>query len=74
MHVRFLCLSALLIAVSACGMKTPSEPSEPPPPPNVVNYTAIGASDAIGFGSSSVCLPFTPCPDGRGYVQLLTVA
>jgi len=71
MHVRFLCLSALLISVSACGLKTPSEPSEPPPPPNVVNYTAIGASDAIGFGSSSVCLPFTPCPDGRGYVQLL---
>ena len=71
MHVRFLCLSALLISVSACGMKTPSEPSEPPPPANVVNYTAIGASDAIGFGSSSACLPFTPCPDGRGYVQLL---
>ena len=71
MHVRFLCLSALLVAVSACGMTSPSEPSEPPPPANVVNYTAIGASDAIGFGSSSVCLPFTPCPDGKGYVQLL---
>lgn len=49
----------------------PSEPSEPPPPANVVNYTAIGASDAIGFGSSSVCLPFTPCPEGKGYVQIL---
>jgi lysophospholipase L1-like esterase len=52
-------------------MKSPSEPSDPPPPPNVVNYTAIGASDAIGYGSSAVCLPFTPCPEGKGYVQLL---
>ena len=72
MHVRFLCLPALLVAVSGCGlMKSPSEPSDPPPPPNVVNYTAIGASDAIGVGSSAACLPFTPCPEGKGYVQLL---
>ena len=34
-------------------------------------YTAIGASDGIGFGSSSPCLPFTDCPDGEGYVQIL---
>jgi lysophospholipase L1-like esterase len=34
-------------------------------------YTAIGASDGIGFGSSAPCLPFTECPDGRGYVQIL---
>ena len=33
--------------------------------------TAIGASDGIGFGSSAPCLPFTECPDGRGYVQIL---
>ncbi len=72
MHVRFLCFSALLVAVTGCELlKSPSEPSDPPPPPNVVNYTAIGASDAIGFGSSSACLPFTPCPEGKGYVQLL---
>ncbi len=36
-----------------------------------MSYTAIGASDGIGFGSSSVCLPFVDCPDGRGYVQIL---
>ena len=71
MYVRFLCLPALLVGISACGVMSPSEPSEPPPPPNVVNYTAIGASDAIGFGSSSVCLPFSPCQNGKGYVQLL---
>ena len=35
-------------------------------------YTAIGASDAIGFGSSVPCLPLTDCPQGRGYVQVAT--
>jgi lysophospholipase L1-like esterase len=33
-------------------------------------YVAIGASDAIGFGSSVVCAPFTVCPTGLGYVQV----
>jgi lysophospholipase L1-like esterase len=71
MHVRNLCLPALFAVAAGCSSTSPSSPSDPPPPPNVVNYTAIGASDAIGFGSSSVCLPFTACPDGKGYVQLL---
>jgi lysophospholipase L1-like esterase len=35
-----------------------------------VYYTAIGASDAIGFGSSVVCLPYTECGAGLGYVQV----
>ena len=56
---------------SACGFVNPTEPTEPPLSPSVVNYTAIGASDATGFGSSSFCLPFMPCPNGKGYVQLL---
>ncbi|HJU41576.1 MAG TPA: SGNH/GDSL hydrolase family protein [Vicinamibacterales bacterium] len=34
-------------------------------------YTAIGASDGIGIGSSAPCFPFTECPEGRGYVQIL---
>ncbi|MCC7416358.1 MAG: SGNH/GDSL hydrolase family protein [Acidobacteria bacterium] len=33
-------------------------------------YTAIGASDAIGHGSSAACIPFTECPSGLGYVQV----
>jgi lysophospholipase L1-like esterase len=37
-------------------------------------YTAIGASDAAGVGSSVVCIPFTACPDGRGYVPTLVRA
>ena len=34
-------------------------------------YTAIGASDGIGFGSSSPCFPSQNVPDGAGYVQIL---
>jgi lysophospholipase L1-like esterase len=37
-----------------------------------IHYTAIGASDAIGFGGTVVCVPFTPCDNGTGYVQVLT--
>ena len=34
-------------------------------------YAAIGASDATGFGSSVVCVPFTECTTGTGYVQIV---
>jgi lysophospholipase L1-like esterase len=33
-------------------------------------YTAVGASDAAGVGSSAVCIPFTDCPGGMGYVPV----
>jgi lysophospholipase L1-like esterase len=72
MNRRFLCfLLAVAAGSAACGLSKPTEPTEPPLP-NVVNYTAIGASDATGFGSSAACVPFVPCPNGKGYVQLLT--
>jgi len=61
----------LLLALAACNNGNPNEPT-PPPDPNVVHYTAIGASDAIGFGASVPCFPFTDCPDGTGYVQVVT--
>lgn len=71
---RILTTAALfgLIALSAACSKTetPTTPS-----PNGTNttifYTAIGASDGIGFGGSSPCLPFSDCPTGTGYVQTL---
>jgi len=51
-----------------CNGDTPTDPT----PTNAVSYTAIGASDGIGFGSSVVCVPFDPdCPSGTGYVYLL---
>jgi lysophospholipase L1-like esterase len=50
---------------------SPDSPTGPTPSNGPIVYTAIGASDGIGFGSSSPCLPFAECPDGRGYVQIL---
>ncbi len=65
-------LAALGVWSAGCSQQNPNNPSPSPSPGgNAVNYTAIGASDAIGFGSSSFCVPFTPCPDGRGYVQII---
>jgi lysophospholipase L1-like esterase len=70
---RVYVLLLTLLAVSACDLNTPTKPSDPtnPAPSNAVSYTAVGASDAIGYGSSVVCIPFTDCPDGVGYVQLV---
>ena len=48
---------------------------EPTPPVagSTIVYTAIGASDANGVGSTSLCPPFateTTCPNGMGYVPV----
>lgn len=69
---------AAVVAVwaSACtqGSGTPSSPTAPTggtPATQSVSYTALGASDGIGFGGSAPCAPFTSCPGGTGYVQIL---
>src|ERR1700687_3020765 len=49
----------------------PTTPSSPPAPGSAIHYTALGASDAIGFGSSSPCLPYSECA-GNGYVFVAT--
>ena len=69
-----LCSLALAVCTAACSQQNPNNPSpgpSPSPGTSTVSYTAIGASDAIGIGSSSFCIPFAPCPDGKGYVQLI---
>jgi lysophospholipase L1-like esterase len=63
-----LALTALCVA--GCSKDAnPTSPSGPPATATPVYYTAIGASDAIGYGSSVPCIPYTDCPDGAGYVQ-----
>jgi lysophospholipase L1-like esterase len=71
-HRLFTVALAALLLTTACKSSSDS-PDSPtgPSPTGPISYTAIGASDGIGFGSSSVCLPFVECPDGLGYVQIL---
>jgi lysophospholipase L1-like esterase len=69
-------LIAALLALFGSGIACSNSddgPTSPTPPPGngPIFYTAIGASDGIGFGSSAPCIPFTDCPDGTGYVQIL---
>jgi lysophospholipase L1-like esterase len=66
----------LLATLGSCNKSNDDDDGGPgpSPPPNVVRYTAVGASDAIGVGSSAPCVPFTACPDGRGYVPVIARA
>lgn len=64
---------AALASATACdklglGGGSPTAPSEPPAAGSAIVYTAIGASDVTGVGSSVPC-PLADCPDGTGYVQ-----
>ena len=74
-------MRALVLFVGVCmaagslacgGAKSPTGPGPVPGPNTTIHYTAIGASDAIGFGASIPCVPFADCPTGRGYVQVTT--
>lgn len=70
-------VSAVLAAAPGCdklGLPggNPTAPSGPPTTGSTIVYTAIGASDAIGYGSSAPCLPFDSSCSGMGYVQVST--
>jgi lysophospholipase L1-like esterase len=59
------------------GLGNGANPNSPTPigplsPGTAVVYTAVGASDAQGIGSSVPCLPFIDCPEGMGYPQIVT--
>jgi lysophospholipase L1-like esterase len=66
-------LTAALLALFGSGIacSKSENPTSPSPADGPIFYTAIGASDGIGFGGSAPCVPFTDCPDGTGYVQTL---
>src|SRR5258705_8212664 len=72
-HAAIVAIVALGLA--GCGSGTDSATSPTPIVPPAANapirYTAIGASDANGVGSTVVCAPFTSCDNGTGYVPVL---
>jgi lysophospholipase L1-like esterase len=71
MNRRLLIAALLALFASEIACSKSESPTSPSPADGPIFYTAIGASDGIGFGSSAPCVPFTDCPDGLGYVQIL---
>jgi lysophospholipase L1-like esterase len=62
---------ALMAACSKLGDDAgPNAPTPPPTQGAPIVYTAIGASDANGVGSSAVCPLFGDCTNGMGYVPV----
>lgn len=73
MRIRLTLTTAVLLMAGAAGCTrlgdSPTAPSEGGV--QAVSYTAVGASDGIGYGGTQPCIPFTECPNGTGYVQRL---
>jgi lysophospholipase L1-like esterase len=70
-----LCAAAVALATGCDklglgGGSSPTAPSGPPAAGSTIFYTAVGASDANGVGSSAECLFLTDCPNGMGYVPV----
>jgi lysophospholipase L1-like esterase len=63
-------LAATLVSAACDRSNDATGPTPIPPANSTIIYTPIGASDAIGWGSSVPCFPFQDCPTGRGYVQV----
>lgn len=73
--MRIWTTAGLFLAIglgTGCNLvkETPTSPTPDGSTPAIF-FTAIGASDGIGFGGSSPCFPFADCPNGTGYVQIL---
>jgi lysophospholipase L1-like esterase len=68
----FATCAALATACNKLGLgdSAPTAPTPPPTAGSTIFYTAVGASDANGVGSSAECIPFTECPNGMGYVPV----
>jgi lysophospholipase L1-like esterase len=62
-----VCLAASGCSKLGIGEDSPTAPSGPPSSGSTIVYSAVGASDVIGFGSTKPCLPFDDC-NGNGYV------
>jgi lysophospholipase L1-like esterase len=70
--LRIGVVAGCLAMLAGCsgGSGSPNAPTPPPAAGSTLVYSAIGASDANGVGSSAVCVPFTDCPNGLGYVPV----
>src|SRR5215213_3780193 len=74
MNRRLIIAALFALFGSGIACSKSDSPTAPTPSPTAgpIFYTAIGASDGIGFGSSVPCIPLAPdCFEGRGYVQSL---
>ena len=73
--LRICVVAAAVAAATGCdklglgGGSSPTAPSTPAAGSTIV-YTAVGASEANGVGSSAECLPLVDCPNGMGYVPV----
>src|SRR4051794_26220526 len=75
--LRIVLLISVMGGSQACDKlglgKSPTQPDGPPAAGSAIVYTAVGASDANGVGSSAVCALFdTQCANGMGYVPVAT--
>jgi lysophospholipase L1-like esterase len=66
---------SVIVASQACDKlglgKSPTSPDGPPAAGTTIVYSAVGASDANGVGSSAPCIVFdTECSNGMGYVPV----
>lgn len=61
--------AAVVVAANGCA-KSPTTPTPPPTTGTAIAYSAIGASDANGVGSSVPCVPFDQNCNGMGYVYV----
>ena len=74
MHARKMRLryvATALIGLSVACSKNSDTPTGPTGDSDTIVYTAIGASDAVGVGSSVVCAGTIDCPNATGYVYVL---
>jgi lysophospholipase L1-like esterase len=71
-RMLLMSLGLAVLAASCNRDETPTTPTPTPTPSNEVFYSALAASDGIGFGGSAPCVPFDPdCPNGTGYVYVI---
>jgi len=74
MRILRFTLFTLLLGAAACSKLglgddsgSPTAPSGPPAAGSAIVYSAVGASDVLGIGSTSPCFLFEDC-NGTGYV------